>query len=366
VTPDEADKIRGCLFGGAVGDALGAPVEFERVDAILEGFGPAGVTDLSEAFGRVGAVTDDTQMTLFTAEGLVRMHLRAASRGVGPTVSVIAHAYARWLHTQGEEPPALPGNAIDGWLVKVPELQHRRAPGTTCLEALRTGREGGIEEPLNDSKGCGGVMRVAPIGLYPAVAREAVFDLACEAAALTHGHPTGYLAAGAFAEIIACIARDGLALDPALDRAERRLFDWAPGGAAQTIQAIEAARYLARPGNGIAASATAVESLGGGWVAEDALAIGVYCALVARDFSSGVLLAVNHSGDSDSTASICGNLLGARGGLASIPPGWINQLDVTAAIQRICHDWEYISNNEELVVDEDWVADEWNVAYPPV
>jgi ADP-ribosylglycohydrolase len=366
VSPEEADKVRGCLFGGAAGDALGAPVEFERLEAILETFGPAGVTDLAGAFGRVGAVTDDTQMTLFTAEGLVRMHLRAASRGVDATVSVIAHAYARWLHTQGEEPPALPGNAIDGWLVGVPELRHRRAPGNTCLQALRTGPEGGIEKPLNDSKGCGGVMRVAPVGLYPAVPRDAVFGLACEAAALTHGHPTGYLAAGAFAEIIACIARDGLALDAALDRAERCLFDWPRDGAAETIQAIEAARYLARPGNGIAASPTAVESLGGGWVAEEALAIGVYCSLVARDFRSGILLAVTHSGDSDSTASICGNLLGAIGGLSSIPSGWIDRLDVADTIRRICDDWEYISNNESLVVHDDWVADEWEIAYPPV
>lgn len=357
--------MRGCLFGGAVGDALGAPVEFERLDGILERFGPAGVTDLEQVFGRVGAVTDDTQMTLFTAEGLVRMHLRAVSRGVGPTVSVIAHAYARWLYTQGEQPPAVPGNTIDGWLVDVPELRHRRAPGNTCLQALRAGREGSIEEPLNDSKGCGGVMRVAPVGLYPSLPRTAVFGLGCEVAALTHGHPTGYLAAGALAEIIACIARDGLSLDSALDRAERCLFEWPPGGSAETIQAIEAARELARPGNGIAASPAAVESLGGGWVAEEALAIALYCALVARDFRSGVLLAANHSGDSDSTASICGGLLGARDGLAPIPPQWIDHLDVVAAIRRVCDDWEYISNNEELVVSEDWVADGWALAYPP-
>jgi hypothetical protein len=100
-------------------------------------------------------------------------------------------------------------------------------------------------------------------------------------------------------------------------------------------------------------------------MAEEALAIGIYPALVARDFRSGVLLAATHSGDSDSTASICGNLLGALGGLPTIPSRWIEQLDVANSIRRICDDWEYVSNNEPLVVHDDWVADELDLAYPP-
>jgi ADP-ribosylglycohydrolase len=53
-----------------------------------------------------------------------------------------------------------------------------------------------------------------------------------------------------------------------------------------------------------------VEQLGGGWVAEEALATALFCALKATNFAEGVLLAVNHSGDSDSTGSLTGNLLG--------------------------------------------------------
>ena len=66
------DRYRGCLLGGAVGDALGAGVEFMSLDEIRGRYGPAGVTGYVPCYGRSGAITDDTQMTLFTAEGLLR------------------------------------------------------------------------------------------------------------------------------------------------------------------------------------------------------------------------------------------------------------------------------------------------------
>lgn len=103
-----------------------------------------------------GSITDDTQMTLFTAEGLLRASVRGALKGIchGPTV--VHHAYARWLHTQGEECPKWSGMALDGWLITVSEMHARRAPGATCLAALRSGKMGTISSPLNESKGCGG------------------------------------------------------------------------------------------------------------------------------------------------------------------------------------------------------------------
>jgi ADP-ribosyl-[dinitrogen reductase] hydrolase len=74
--PNRLDRIRGCLLGGAVGDALGAPVEFMSTDEIRAAFGPDGIEEFAFAYGRRGAVTDDTQMTLFTAEGLIRAEVR--------------------------------------------------------------------------------------------------------------------------------------------------------------------------------------------------------------------------------------------------------------------------------------------------
>ncbi|MGB8841599.1 MAG: ADP-ribosylglycohydrolase family protein [Aliidongia sp.] len=66
------NRFRGCLLGGAVGDALGAPVEFMTSAGIAGHFGQQGIRDFVPAYGRRGAITDDTQMTLFTAEGRTR------------------------------------------------------------------------------------------------------------------------------------------------------------------------------------------------------------------------------------------------------------------------------------------------------
>src|SRR5215813_13323420 len=90
---------------------------------------------------------------------------------------------------------------MDGWLIGVKSLHNCRAPGATCLSALRGEEMGEMQRPLYNSKGCGGVMRVAPVGLV-AEDEERAFSLGCEATAITHGHPSGYYSAGCFAAII--------------------------------------------------------------------------------------------------------------------------------------------------------------------
>lgn len=320
------DAYRGCLLGGAVGDALGAPVEFMKLEDIRGRFGPAGVTDLAHAYGRRGAITDDTQMTLFTAEALVRGLHRFQERGTASASAVARGAYLRWLATQGERvKPA----GDDGWLVGVRELHARRAPGTTCLSALRAGGQGEPGKPANDSKGCGGVMRVAPVGL----ARfEDPFTVASELAAITHGHPTGHLAAGYFAQLVANLLEGATLLDAA-QRALGRLAE--EPGHEETRAAVETALELSEK---VEASPEVVEGLGGGWTAEEALAIGLYCALEARDFEHGVLLAVNHGGDSDSTGSIAGNLLGLLSGERAIPRRWLDAIELSELIGTVADD----------------------------
>jgi ADP-ribosylglycohydrolase len=95
---NDRDRFRGCLLGGAVRDALGAPVEFLSLAQIRERFGPGGIRDYAPAYGRVGAITGDTQMTLFTAEGLLRAIVRMKDRGIGGAhVALVKDAYMRWL-----------------------------------------------------------------------------------------------------------------------------------------------------------------------------------------------------------------------------------------------------------------------------
>lgn len=336
--------VRGCLLGGAVGDALGWPVEFLSLRAIRERYGPAGIRDFDPASaGGRGAITDDTQMTLFTAEGVLRTTTRWLEYAYEPPTvwggvhipnpEVMWLAYQRWLLTQGRSghTARYPEWHREGWLFAVPGLHAQRGPGNTCLAALAQGVQGTIDRPLNDRKGCGGVMRVAPIGLVPC---EDPFAYAAMAAALTHGHPSGYLSAGAFAQIISDMLFGRCSLPEAVERALGRLAREA--GHEETTAALRAALALAaEPGT---PTAERVETLGGGWTGEEALAIGVYCALVATSFEHGVRLAVNHSGDSDSTGSIAGALLGVRRGEDEIPPDWREGLELRDVIAAVADD----------------------------
>ena len=166
IPPTEQERFQGCLLGGAVGDALGAPVEFLRRDAILRLYGPEGVTQYESAYGGWGRITDDSQMTLFTAEGLLRGWVQRQLRGESAYAAAVAHAYLCWLHTQDEHAICAIQPATErSWLLQQPQLHSRRAPGTTCLSALKAMPELGLRA-RNDSKGCGGVMRAAPVGLF--------------------------------------------------------------------------------------------------------------------------------------------------------------------------------------------------------
>jgi ADP-ribosyl-[dinitrogen reductase] hydrolase len=324
------DRTRGSLLAGAIGDALGAPVEFWSIGDIRRRLGRSGVTGYLPAFGREGgAITDDTQMTLFTAEGLIRALVRYSHRGIVDVKSVVQRAYWRWLTTQGEPWPRPGQGEPDGWLVAQPGLHARRAPGNTCLAALRAGGLGTMSQPPNQSKGCGAVMRAAPVGF---ASSSTPFELGAECGALTHGHPSGYLASGFLAATVAAL-RVGATLEEALAQATADLRGRA--GHEEVLASVEAARSLAARG---LPTPERVESLGGGWVGEQALAIGVYCALAADDPGQALLLAVNHSGDSDSTGSITGNLLGAKHGMAAVPAHLLSGLELAEVITRVADD----------------------------
>ena len=324
-------------MGGAVGDALGAPIEFWSTEQIRVAAGPRGVRDFqiasfSGAKG-VGLVTDDTQMTLFTVEGLIRMLTRERTKGIGRTVAVVDRAYRRWLDTQDQSGP----NPGDGWLATQAWLYSRRAPGNTCLSALRAPRDLG-EPARNDSKGCGGVMRSAPFGFLP-LEHEEIYALACEAASYTHGHPTGQHASGALALIVHALA-DGSGLFEAV--ALTMAFLSEQPGTDETLTSLAAAVALARD-DSVREPGT-IERLGQGWIAEEALAMATFAALVhsapgqCRD---ALAVAVSHGGDSDSTGAICGNILGAAHGLAAIPADLAFRVEGRGTILELADDFWY-------------------------
>lgn len=337
------DRTSGCLLGGAIGDALGWPVEFMLLDEIRNKYGQYGIQTLVEASGGVGAITDDTQMTLFTAEGLLREYRRSRECYVQPDYpTALYHAYLRWLHTQGEvsRDPNF-HNCLDGELLKNKELHHRRGPGSTCFSALIAGKMGTVAKPVNTSKGCGGVMRVAPVGLFfralpnagdDRKRGEMAFGLGCAAAAVTHGHPLGYLPAGFQAAMIFFLV-SGKSLEDSISETMLLLVE-RPEHEKSTLAAMiaQAVRYSMKE----KPIPETVGRLGGGWVGDEALAIAIYCAMAAKgDFKRGVCLAVNHSGDSDSTGAITGNILGTLQGKGVIPVEWLEKLELRGVIEGL-------------------------------
>lgn len=292
------ERFRGTMLASAAGDALGAPVEFMGLDVIVERFGKGGIRDLVPAYGRLGAVTDDTQMAIATARGLVE----ARSSGMGE-VDAALEQYIVWLDSQQDR-------------------ANVRGPGGTCISGLEAQRKGRIDRAANDSKGCGGVMRVHPVGLHLPGQPEEAFDLGWRTADLTHGHPTSGISSGAQAALVSQLAA-GTAADEALGTTLEILSDRDPN--LETLAAVQNAMDLAAQA---APADVAIGMIGEGWIAEEALGCGVYILMRFKDDPlEGLVASVNHSGDSDSTGAIAGALLGAKHGAGWIPAGWLEVLE---------------------------------------
>ncbi len=362
--PARVSRYRGCLLGGATGDALGAAVEFLSLAEIRANYGQRGIMRPDSAYGRVGALTDDTQMTLFTAEGLLRAHVCKGLTGNANVEGIVNHAYMRWLHTQGEVSRAVL-DKLDGVLIGRRELFSRRAPGNTCISALRQRPKVNSTEPaVNESKGCGAVMRAAPIGLFLAgtgATRDEIFTLACKISALTHGHPTGQHPAGALALATAELVA-GASVEDACMVALNYLA--ASSEREDSRRALAQAMELAQGGH---SADECLRELGQGWVAEEALAIAAFCALRATSFEDGVRMAVNIDGDSDSTGAIAGNLLGAARGAHEIPEAWLSVLELRDLITEMADDlcsaplWQLQASDSSVRSTQ---TEYWALRYP--
>lgn len=334
------DKIRGCLLGGAAGDALGYPVEFISARGMKVRYGEEGITEYSLRQG-IAVISDDTQMSLFTANGLLCAETRAALGGRAQNVpDTVFAAYLDWYRSQTCAHP-LPdvhwAESHVSWLLDVPELFSRRAPGNTCMSALADMVPGSTRRPINESKGCGGVMRVAPVGLWYEDAGEAALA-AAECAALTHGHELGWLPAALLAHMVCTLSHGdasprralalGLEAMPGLFPEAKEL----PRFLTLMEQAADFAAHGGQPQR-------TIRRLGGGWVGDEALAIAVYCALkYPSDIEAALIAAVNHDGDSDSTGAVAGNILGASLGASAIPDKFLERLELRDVIEELAAD----------------------------
>lgn len=382
------DKYRGCLLGGAAGDALGYAIEFDREETIAAHYGSRGIRDYQLDERGLAPFSDDTQMTLYTANSLL-CSLAALSTqasggtpasggtqdsGDGPTLmsptlapptlvsptalsarasasptlpspaaltayapAQMAQFYVEWMYTQVSPYPLAEPKA---WISSLPELFASRAPGVTCMNACEAMASGA--KAVNNSKGCGGIMRMAPVGLIntcPGFSGVELQRLGAQLAELTHCHELGWMPAGVFAHIVSLLSRDeASSVQEAATQALSTLPEAFPN-AHYLGQLQELLRYTLRLADSDMPDLEAIHALGEGWVAEEALAIGLLCSLRHEDdFAGAITSAVNHGGDSDSTGAIAGNIVGAHLGLAGIPQRYLEHLELRYTISKIADD----------------------------
>ena len=332
-------RASGCLFGLALGDALGAPTEFLNMNAIRRRFPSGGP---QEPLGLPARVTDDTQMAL-----AVGAALRDAEQ---PYSAATLEGPLRQAFIEWNESP-----------------DNNRAPGRTCMTAC-TNLAAGLpwrEATVNESTGCGANMRVAPVGLLPhghgGVSANDRAAIAQFQAALTHGHPTALAASDLTAAAIADLAAGGSASGLPLRlreyaAAQRQVyhFEWLGtlwqqpdfGSPEQFIAHgwDECLAALDRLDSALAAADRESDPClvtGAGWVAEEAFATGMLCFLLFPTNSVAALRrAAVSSGDSDSIACLAGAFAGAAHGLAAWPQDWIARVEYREQIAALGALWD--------------------------
>ena len=321
------DRIRGSMMAGAAGDALGYTVEFMSRRSIIAQYGSKGITKFDLSSDGKALVSDDTQMTLFTACGMLMGVTRGYMRGIGgQPEKYVDGAYLDWYYTQtGRKKKMLTDDFHYTWLRDLPELAHRRAPGNTCLSACESLLQG--KEVQNHSKGCGGIMRVAPMALlmagywsrYKSFYNVQQMDEAgAEVAAVTHKHPLAFLPSAMLTHLIyrvirmeeneikANIADIALETINVLDNIYKGEYEEDKHFLANLT------RMAVKLATNSKSDAENIRMLGEGWTGDEAWAIALYC--VVRHIGSiedAIIAAVNHDGDSDSTGAVCGNIMGA-------------------------------------------------------
>lgn len=343
----DINKFKGCLIGGAIGDALGYPIEFVKLSK----------NDKVTRFDNKGIISDDTQMTLFTANGLLWRQTRFNLRGIAPNVSdCIYFSYQDWYKTQSKNKNV---ETKMSWIAELPELNVERAPGITCLNSLSSGKKGTIENPINNSKGCGSVMRVAPIGLFFSKGNSLheIGKYGAEAGAITHGHPLGIIPCYVLTIIINKLAYTDKnieeAVNEAIDEFKTNFDIFNKEDSDYFITLMKKAINLAH--KKFISDENAIKELGEGWVAEEALAIAIYSSIkYSNNFEKAIICSVNHGGDSDSTGAITGNIIGTYLGIDKIPNYFIDNLELSDVIQEIAEDLytgcpvdEYSANEDE-------------------
>ena len=334
---DRRDRIRGAMIGCAAGDALGYPVEALSEAAIAERYGLRGITDYDLDENGTARITADTQLMLLSANGILFAHTRGALRGImAPVYKYFDAFYMDWYRLQTTERAS---RSRVGWISAYPSLSSQRAPSPTSMRVFSSGKFGSMDEPVNDSKGSGCLLRAVPIGLSYSRDPNRIVELGANTAALTHGNEVAWMASGALALIISLIIHQELSITEAVNKTLKVLDESFPNSSTVVYELSRTIRSAVSLASSASSDLDAIHSLGEGWVAEEALAIGLLSALRhENDIAGAITFAANHGGNSNTTAAIAGMLVGARIGFNAIPDRFVDRLELVDVILELADD----------------------------
>ena len=291
-------KYKEIIIAGAIGDAFGYFVEFDRWNTIIQKYGENGI-QFHLLPNNDWHISDDTQMTFFCLQSIIK-YINNDKHDLNEINKEIYHSYLDWLKTQLSKYNSL-NNYSD--LLSFEELYYKEAPGATCITALNSKRMGSIDKIINDSKGCGGIMRVAPCAFLN-ISIADVFKLGCFQASITHSHPNGYLSAGFFAGLLKALLENN-SFEKSIELNINIL---------KTYKKHEDILIYIHKVLSLIKNEDIIEHdilnnfIGEGWVGEEALGIAMYAMKKGKNFSHVLDIATNHNGDSDSTASLAAQL----------------------------------------------------------
>ena len=309
----DKNKYLGCIYGLAIGDALGFPIENTNIMTLLFNTDGKGITDFVRPYMgpfklKIGSYSDDTQLSLAIAKALLNSNLE--DYDINEIMDNVSEEFIDWYFNSNYRNP---GHActVSAWNLEIGKHWSESAAESVYLHP--------------DAKGSGAAMRTAPIGLMFHDDLDKLIEVASTSSKCTHPHPTA-ISAGIATAYLTSLALQGVNPNEWIGKIQE--LDCFNDEFKTKIKQLEDLiplenKYLA------------LSRIGEGWKAEEIVATALYSVLKhPSDYEQAVLQGANTNGDSDSIACIAGAISGAYNGVENIPERWIKNIEDSELLRK--------------------------------